>query len=147
MIYTEQLSQGLGVVGSIHSANQVVGSSLTEAIDLSKGRRFLFVVDVGTVGASATVDFVVQGATTSGGTYTNIAATAVTTITANNKVAVVEVTAEQVQGLGLGYTFLKGKLTIGVAASQASVVAYSAVTRNEPSSLQNQGYVAAPVVF
>jgi hypothetical protein len=146
-MYTQQLSQRLGVVGSIHSASQSVGTALTEAIDLSKSRRFLFVVDVGALGASATVDFKVQGATTSGGTYTTIANTSIAQITTNNQVATVEITTEGVQALNLGYTYIKGALVVGTAASQASVVAYAADSRNEPTSKQNVSYVAAPIIL
>ena len=105
-LYTEQLSQALGVVGSIHSASQAVGTALTEAIDLSKGRRFLFVADIGSVGASGTAVLGVQGATSQGGSYTAIANLNSATVSTSNQVIVVEATNEQIQGLGLGYTWI-----------------------------------------
>ncbi len=145
-MYTQQLTQHLSVAGRIAAASQAIGSYLTEAIDLSKARRVLFVIDAGTPGTSGTINFLVQGATTSGGTYTTISGTAITQLTATG-VAVVEVTAEAVQALGLGYTFIKGQLTIGTAASPVSVVAYTSVARNEPNSKNNQTYVATPVVY
>ncbi len=147
MIYTEQMSQALGIVGAIHSANQAVGAALTEAISLAKGRRTMFVIDVGTLGASANVNFQVLGATTAAGTYTAIPSTAITQVAVNNKIAIVEVTDEAIQALNLGYTYIKGQLTTAVAASQAAVIAFQGVARNEPMSAQNVSYVAAPVVY
>jgi hypothetical protein len=145
-MYTEQLSQALAVVGRIPAAAVAVGNVLTGAIDLSKGRRWLFVVDAGTPGASGTIDFVVKAATTSGGSYTNISGTSIVQLTATG-VGLVEVTAEAIQGLNLGYAFIKGSLTVGTATSPVSVVAYSVAPRNDPNSANNISGVAAPVVF
>lgn len=145
-MYTEQLSQKLAVVGRIAAAAQAAGNYLTGAIDVSKGRRWLFVVDAGTPGGGGTIDFQVRGATSSGGSYTAISGTSITQLTATG-VALVEVTAEAIQGLNLGYTFIKGSLTVGTATSPVSVIAYSALPRYEPNSANNIAGVATPVVF
>jgi hypothetical protein len=84
------------------------------------------------------VDFHVKGATTSGGSYTTISGTSITQLTQaggnGSQLVQVEVTAEQVQALGLGYLFLKGELVIGTAATPSAVLVQADVSRFEPSS-------------
>src|SRR4051794_12619925 len=121
---TQLLTEALAVAADgIHSASQSTSEKLTGAVDLSKFPQVLFVVDVGVEGTSATVDFQVKGSATSGGTYTAIAGTAITQFVKasnDNNYALVLVTAEKVQALGLGYKFVKGSLLPGTAASQAA---------------------------
>ena len=65
---TQLFSEGVVVAADgIHSASQSTSEKLTGAVDLSKFRQVLFLIDAGTLGASGTLDFQVKGATTSGG--------------------------------------------------------------------------------
>ena len=61
-MYTEQMSQGLSIAGApIHSQSLAAATPTgTGGIDMQKFRRALFILDVGTFGASATVDMKLQ---------------------------------------------------------------------------------------
>lgn len=119
-------SEDIAIVGTIDSASQSTSEKLTDAIDLSKFSRFLFVINAGVLGTSATLDFQIKGATSAGGSYTAITGTAITQLvkaTDDGKQVVVEISRQAVENLGLGYTHIKGSLVPGTAASQAAVVA------------------------
>src|SRR5690242_19518828 len=108
-MYTELLTDALAIAADgIHSASQAASEHLTSAIDLATYPQALFIVDSGTLGASGTLDFQVKGSSTSGGTYTAISGTAINQLVVasnNNQYALVLVTAEKINALGLGYRF------------------------------------------
>jgi len=146
MPYTHNVSQNLAVVGKIVPASTQT-TTLTDAIDLSKYRRVLFIIQAGALGASATVDFSVKGCATSGGSYVALDATnaAITQLTKagtdDNKIVLMEVRAEKVAALNLGYIYIKGELITGTAASLCSVVALGAVANYQPASAGNLAVV------
>lgn len=132
------LSEKLAVIGKLDPASQSTSEKLTDAIPIKNHRRFLFIVQVGALGSSGTVDFVVKGATSSGGSYTTISGTAITQLTQagsdDNKIVLVEVSAEAIGNLGLGYTHIKGSLTPGTAASIANIIVLAEVPRYTPAA-------------
>lgn len=134
---TELIGESLAVAADgIHSASQSTSEKLTGAVDLSKFRKVMFIIDSGTLGASGTLDFQIKGATTSGGTYTAITGTSITQLvkaTDDNKYSIVTITAEKVSSLGLNYAFIKGSLLPGTAAATASVTVLGEATRFEPA--------------
>lgn len=135
---TQYFSQGIAIAADgIHSASQSAAEKLTAAVDLSKWRQVLFVIDAGTLGASGTLDFQVKGATSAAGTYTAIPSTAVTQLvkaTDDNKYVEVSVRTDAVNALGLSYTHIKGSLLPGTAASNSAVFVLGEATRFEPAS-------------
>lgn len=135
---TQYFSQGVAIAADgIHSASQSAAEKLTGAVDLSKWRQVMFIIDAGTLGASGTLDFQVKGSTTSGGTYTAIPSTAVTQLvkaTDDNKYVAVSVRTEAVNALGLNYAFIKGSLLPGTAASNSAVIVLGEAVRFEPAS-------------
>jgi hypothetical protein len=138
MPYTELFSQAVVVAADgIHSASQSTSEKLTAAVDMSKFRQVMFVVDSGTLGASGTLDFQLKGSTTSGGTYTAIPNSAIAQMVVasnNNQYANVCITAEKLSALGLNYAFIKGSLLPGTAASNSSVVVLGELGRTEPGT-------------
>lgn len=138
MPYTELFSEGVVVAADgIHSASQSASEKLTGAVDLSKYRQVMFVIDSGTLGASGTLDFQIKGSNLVGGTYTAIPSTAITQLvkaTDDNKYAIVCITSEKVSALGLNYAFIKGSLLPGTAAANSAVVVLGELTRFEPAS-------------
>jgi hypothetical protein len=148
-IYTERMSEAISIpAAGIHTASQTTGSSPydTAAIGIAKVRRVLFIVDVGTVGASGTVDFKARWCATSGGTYADITGASITQIVASTAYAILEVAVETVVNLNPTAQFIKGRLTIGTAASQVAVIPLVEFARYEPASGLNDGTVATPVV-
>lgn len=137
-VMTEFFSQGAAIAADgIHSASQSAAEKLTGAVDLSKFRQVLFIIDAGTLGTSGTLDFAVQGSDAVGGTYTAIPNAAITQLvkaTDDNKYAIVSVKAESVSALGLNYAFIKGALLPGTAAANSAVIVLGEATRFEPAS-------------
>ena len=146
MLATRRFWDEMAVASTINPASLGTGEALTGAIDMSKYDKVVFVIQTGVLGASATIDFVVKGATTSGGVYTAIPGTAITAIpkaSGDNVVAMVEVRGETV-GMA-GYSFIKGSLTVGTAASIAGVVAYGFLCNYGPASKINPATVVQTV--
>lgn len=119
----EMLTEKLALVATIDPVSQAPGTVYTDAIDMRYWERVVFVVSVGALGASATVDFdVCEGTTTS--PTTSITGKSITQLTKastdSNKQALVEVRAEE---LDPANRYIRGKLTVGTAASLVSVVA------------------------
>jgi hypothetical protein len=144
---TELLSQRLPVLGVVYPSSQAAGTAATAAIDLSQARQIEFLVIVGTIGASATVDFQVTGSATSGGTYTAISGTSITQITASSKIAKVVVRVDQLNALGLGYNFIKGSITVGTAATGTCVIALGGDSTYEPASQFDLAAVSQTVIL
>ncbi len=126
-MYTEQMSQGLSFAGNPqYPQSGGPGTLDTGGIDMSKFRRAMFTVVAGVLGASATVDFKLQ-VSPDGATYTDLSVAnsgasnyAITTITANNKVATLEINCDQMPAT---YRYVRARCTVGVAASQVCTIA------------------------
>jgi hypothetical protein len=152
MIYTERMSEAISVpaLGIVPFAGGA-GTYTTAAVPLTKLRRVLFTVQVGAMGASSTVNFNVQGCSTSGGTFVDIPNTSITPLAQSggngSQEVIVEITAEQVAALNLGYQFLKGKLVIATAATPSAVLVQGGVSRYEPASTLNDASVVQTVVL
>ncbi len=123
--YSAKWVDAEAVVDQIIPASNAAGALLTGAIDLSKYRRFVFIIPVGVIGSN-TVDFAVQWSATSAGTYATLTGTSIAQVkTANSngsKVQVVEVSTEQIINQQSGATFIKGLLTTGTSNVIACVV-------------------------
>lgn len=137
MGYTNRLSEQLAVVSCIDPDAYGTGAVNGDVIDMENFRRVLFIVQAGTLGSSATLDFGVYGDTASGGSYaTLITGKSITQLTEagtdSDKQALVEVTAEEVAAQGLRY--IRGTMTVGTATSDAGVVALAGHARFQPAS-------------
>lgn len=131
----QKMGERLPVVGQISPASYSAGTQLTGAIDLKAVRRVAFIVQTGVLGASATVDFKITGCATSGGTYADVTGRSITQIvkaSGDNKIAILEVTAEQVGAQN--FRFIKGSLTVGTAASIVGVIALGDGLRTSDAS-------------
>jgi hypothetical protein len=99
MPYNENLTEGLAVLGQLAPANQSTSAKAIGPFNTKYFRRVIFDINLGVLGSSATIDFKVQAAATSGGTYTDVTGTAITQITAGATNFVrVEVRAETLGG-------------------------------------------------
>lgn len=126
-----QFNDVFAVLDGVHASTLTAGTAkLTAAIDLTKHRKVLFVVDTGTLGTSGTLDFQVQGSLTSAGSYTLIPNTAITQLVVasnNTNYVLVEVSASKIADLGLGYLWLKGSLLAGTANSTSACLVFGFV--------------------
>lgn len=136
-MYHPRLSEALAVVSCIDPDANTTGAITGDIIDMSKHARVMFVVMAGTLGSSATLDFQVFGSAASNmgspGALTGKSITQLTEAgTDSDKQAIVEVTAEEV--ISQGYRYVRGTLTVGVATSDAAVLALADHSRYSPAS-------------
>jgi hypothetical protein len=110
-MYTEQLTQALAIVGAKHPASLNGTDTTITDIDISKYKRLLFILDVGTT-FSTSVDAKLRESKTSGGSYQDISGAAITQITAASKIATIEIRADE---LDPGYEFVQLSITTGGA--------------------------------
>lgn len=124
------LSDRLAVVATIDPDAYATGTQASDAIDMSVHREVMFIVQLGTLGSSATIDFYVMECATSGGTYTRLTGKSITQLTDagtdDDKQAIVNVSADE---LTAGYRYLKGSLRVGTAASDAGMIALAGKSR------------------
>lgn len=110
----------LGVINPVSTST----ASNTTVVDVSLFEKIVFLISVGSVTATGTVNFVVKGDTASGGSFsTTVTGKSITQLdsTDSNKQVIVEVDAN---ALGTqGFRYVRGTLTAATAASVVSVVA------------------------
>jgi hypothetical protein len=145
-MYTEQLSQGLALIATIHPASYSAKTS-SDGIDMKLFRRVMFVINSGVIGAN-TIAGVVTGSTDNS-TFTttitgkSLAAGTFSGTVDNNHEAIIEVTAEECEAAGVRYIRLD--LTPSGAAL-LSAVALAGVVRYSPASDYNLASVNEIVV-
>jgi len=104
--------------------------------ELKTGRRYTAVIKTGVLGTAATVDFKFQAADASDGTFEDIAGAAITQIVkadGDNKVAILEISADVVESLKAGRSHARGVLTVGAAASLVDVTIFASHLRYGPA--------------
>ena len=131
------IAESVAVVGCIDPDAYATGATNDDVVDMKYFHEVMYVVMAGDLGSSATIDFGVYGDTASNGSFaTLITGKSITQLTDagtdSNKQAIVRVTAEEVAAQGLRY--LRGKLTVGAATSDAGVVTLASPNRYEPVS-------------
>ncbi len=117
----ERFHECYALVGAIDALAAGTGASTTDVIDARDAQEIVFVINVGTVAATGTVDFVVNTGTVTGTVTTSL--TAITQLGASddNKQVIVSVLAD---ALPAGGRYVQGALTRGTANSNAAVNAY-----------------------
>ena len=144
MLINARLAELLTVLATIDPVSQAPGAVTTGWIPAANHERFLATVQTGVLGASATVDVKLQQATDNAGTgakdITGKAAAQIVAATGNNKQALVNLRAEELD-LANSFTFFRLSVTVGVAASLVSAVVQGGVAKNAPASGLNQAGV------
>lgn len=112
----------IAVLGTIDPVSQGAGATSTDVVDMQLFEKVLFVLIVGALGASATVDFDIKADSTSGGSFsTSVTGKAITQLTKagtdDNKQVLVEVDANALRAQDSGFRYIKGTATVGTAAS------------------------------
>jgi len=144
-MYMEQLSQALSIAAAeIDPVSQGVGTVTTGALDLARFHRVLCVLMVGNVGAAGTMDAKLQQAPTSGGAWTDVAGSSITTVTASNKVVTLEIRADQ---LAAGQRYVRLSVTIGVNAVLIAALALGGEAIQKPGSANDVAAVAQRLVM
>src|SRR5215475_4311459 len=113
MAYTETGTQGIPPMDYILFTNAAAASyNSATPIDMSKFKRAMYVLSVGTITGAATLDARLQSSTTNFGTAHNISATNITQITAANTIVTIEVRADQITGANAGDRYLRLNTTV-----------------------------------
>ncbi len=109
----EQLTQGLSIAAAVspQTLNNASANS-GNGIDMSKFRRAIAVVLVGSVTGGGSLTAKLQAAATSGGSFSDIAGSTITAITASTKQASIEIRDDEMPA---GTQFLRVVLTEGGA--------------------------------
>ena len=121
-MYNEALSEQLALVGLVNAGLRDNTTAATGWIDMKNIRRVLFLCNVGATDIVA--DFKLRSALDgSGTTPLDISGKVATqwSATDDNKVSIIEITAEEVGILGVGRTFIEGLATIGDGTLGANV--------------------------
>jgi hypothetical protein len=131
------IAENFAVIGTIDPDAYTAAAYTTDVIDMLHWREVMFVVMAGDLGASATLDFVVNGDTASGGSYsTAITGKSITQLTQagtdSDKQVVVRVTAEE--AAAQGFRYLRGTMTVATATSDAGVIVLGAPSRYSPAT-------------
>lgn len=137
--YIPRLSQELAVVACIDPDAYTTGTTVSDIIDMRYHKRVIFIVQAGTLGSSATVDFVVFADSAAAmGTESAMTGKVITQLTEagtdSDKQAIVEVTAEEVAAHVAGGRYVRGKLVVLVATSDAGMIALADRSRYAPAS-------------
>jgi hypothetical protein len=127
------LSERLAVVATIDPDAYAAGTYDSDAVDMSRFDRAMFVLSVGEMGISGTVDFKLQESDQPTGPFIDIVGKSVAQLSQtagdSDKQAIVEMTADE---LSEGRRYVRGRMTVGVAASDAALIALGGDPRNAP---------------
>lgn len=138
-MFTTKPSELAAVCATIDPVSQAAGTVVSDYIDMGKFRKAMFILSVGALGASATVDAVVKQATDSSGTgaknLTN--SLAITQLTKagsdDNKQVVVCVDAAMLD-VNASFNHVALSVTVATAACLISVVGLGFDARWLPAS-------------
>ncbi len=131
--YTEQMSQAMGIADYVLPSNATTASfnSVTPG-EMSRYKRLLAVISVGTIGVSATLDARLQGSATNFGTATNLTGTNITQITAANTIVSIELRADQLTSQSAALRYVRLNTTVGTNALNYSAVIFGGDPSQQP---------------
>ena len=143
-----KIAEALAVLGAINPSSQAAGSLTTGWISLANAERIQGLIQVGTFGASATVDANIQQAQDGTGTGAKaITGKSITQLVAaggNNVQATIDLRAEELDAAN-GFGFVELTITVGTAATETAGLLLASGTRFQPASQFNAASVVQQV--
>lgn len=129
---TSKLSEDLALVAAIDALAAGTGTSTSDVVDAGKHGQVMFILNVGTIAATGTVDLDIQEGTSTTSFNTSTALASITQLgaTDDNKQVIVNVDG---RALTDGYRYLRAVLTRGTANSNAALVALGGRGRHNPN--------------
>lgn len=128
-------SEYAAVIGVIDPDANTAAAYDSDEIDMSKFQNIQAIVMAGTLGSSATLDFKLQSATSSGGSFSDITGKAITQLTQAgsdaDKQAVINLRAGE---LTEGHRYVKAVMTVGTATSDCAAIVLGQCARHAPAS-------------
>jgi hypothetical protein len=123
MGYTSLGSEQWAVVGVVDPDANTAAAYDTDEIDMSLWHRLVAIVQAGTLGSSATLDWKLQDASSSGGSFSDITGKAITQLTQAgtdaDKQAIINLRFDEMNTDG---RYVKGVMTVGTATSDCSAI-------------------------
>lgn len=139
-----KLSELVAVMATLDPASVAAGTVVTAWVPVANVAKLTALIQTGVLGASATVDAKLRQATDTAGTgakdVTGKAITQIVKATGDNKQAMVELRAEDLD-VNNGFAFAALSVTVGTAASQLSAALIGSGARYQPASAFNQAGV------
>lgn len=132
-------SERAAVLGTIDPVSQGAGTVVTDYANMGLYKKVMFILSLGTMSATSTVDAVVKQATDSAGSgaknlTTSVAITQLTQAGSDsNKQVIVNVDASELD-IANGFSFVALSVTVAAAASLLSVVVLGFEPRYAPAS-------------
>jgi hypothetical protein len=144
-MFTQTLKEGLSIAGTPVHGISASGNQATGTIDMGKFNRAMFVGDIGTLGANATVSAWLEQCVNANGTgNANITGANITAISSANKMFTIEIRADQLAATGTGQ-YVRCVVNANVA-SVVSVVPIGAEARYQPSTSNDDASVVQRIV-
>lgn len=148
MLLNTKPSEAIALLNSMSPASQAASTVNGSCVDVSKFHTIMAVIETGTLGASATVDFLLQQAKdTSATDVKNIVGKSITQIvkaSGDDKQAIICVRTSELDVEG-GFDCMRMKITVGTAASLVAAQLYGIGPRNGPASDNNAASVVQVV--
>ena len=128
-------TEAAAVIGVIDPDANSAAAYDSDEIDMSKWESIQAICMAGALGSSATLDFKLQSATASGGSFSDITGKAITQLTQagsdSDKQAVINLRAEE---LTAGHRYVKAVMTVGTATSDSAAIVLGQGARHAPAS-------------
>jgi hypothetical protein len=133
----EQLSEGLSVpAAELDPVSQAAGAVTTGGVDMSRFQRVMFLLMVGSVGASGTVDAKLQDSNDNS-TFADLSpGVSITQVTASNKIVTVEIRADQCR------RYVRLSVTVGTNAVLIAAVPLAGEAVYKPAKAKDIAAVA-----
>jgi hypothetical protein len=126
MASISQINERLALIGTIDPDAYSADTYTSDEIDMSNFKRVVFILSVGDLGSSATVDFEINGGASSnpGSLATLVTGKDATQLTQagsdSDKQVIIEVSAEEAAAQGLQY--LEAEVIVGTAACDLGLI-------------------------
>jgi hypothetical protein len=143
----ESLSQALSLASAELDPQQLsVGTAYTGGVDMQKFQRVLFLLLVGNVGAAGTVTAQLQSSASPSfpGTPTSYPGSGLTPITSSNKVATLEIRADQ---LAAGDRYVRLAVTVSGNPVYVAAIALGGEAGYKPASRQDAANLSQRLVL
>lgn len=129
MNYAENLSEGLVVLAAYYppSTGATAGAKTVPAFSMANMRRVAFIINMETLGTSATIDFKLQASAVSGSGFADVTGWSITQVLQASSPPNIVILELKAESLGTPTTpvgpWIQGILTVGTATSWVSVLA------------------------
>jgi hypothetical protein len=142
----EQLSEAITVLAQIPPGSQAAGTVTLGPFSMKGIGRVLATLQIATLSGGSTVAAIWQTSATSGGSYTSVSGSGITTVTSGtNPVVKTELQASTLQSNSVG-PWVQLLVTVATASATISALAIGGATAYDPASDNDIAAVVQTVV-